>query len=120
MFNKNENNCECNKNEELEEDFNECECEDEHQGCGCGHEHNRDDMIQITLEDDTVVNCFVIGTFEYEDEEYIALLAEDNGEVLLYKYHVMEDDEITLSNIEDDEEYDKISQIFDQLMEHDD
>ena len=52
-------------------------------GCGCGHEHDHDhedcccedaDMIYLTLDDDTELECQILGVFEVGEQEYIALL----------------------------------------------
>ena len=66
-------------------------------GCGCGvncnedHENDHDElefdemedfgMIHLTLDDDTELDCNVLGLFEVEDYEYIALLPEGEEEV---------------------------------------
>ncbi len=78
--------------------------------CDCGCEDDMD-VIYLTLDDGKELECNVIGTFEVDDEEYIALVPIDDDQVLLYRY---EDDEegFDLINIEDDEEFDIVSEAF--------
>ena len=84
--------------------------ENDHCGCGCGCEDDMD-VIYLTLDDDTELECNVLGIFEVEDYEYIALAPIDNDQVLLYRYE--EDDEgFDLINIEDDEEFEIVSEAF--------
>lgn len=119
MDNENRNNCQCNHNDEHEKNHEGCcghDHEHEHEGCGCGHDHEEYDVIQLTLDDDTPLNCFVIGTFEVEDDEYIALLPEDEGEVLLYRFKELENEEIELNNIESEEEFNTVSEAFYELF----
>ena len=52
------------------------------------HEHEHEHAhIYLTLEDDTELECHVIGTFEVDDVEYIALTPVDGekGEIYLYR-----------------------------------
>ncbi|MCI9645942.1 MAG: DUF1292 domain-containing protein [Lachnospiraceae bacterium] len=87
-----------------------------------------DDMedlrVTLTMEDDSEVECRILTIFECEDQDYIALLPQDeNGddsedaEVLLFRYFEDEDGEPSLENIEEEDEFDEISEIFLQLVE---
>ncbi len=112
------------------------EYNDEHcGGCGCGvncddHDHEHDDfefedmdndIIYLTLDDDTELECSVLGIFEVEDVEYIALLPLGEEEVLLYRYIELEDEEFDLLPIENEEEFQTVSEAFEALfMEEDD
>lgn len=87
--------------------------------CNCCDQFNEDhdcyldehDTIYLTLDDDTEMECNILGIFEVEDNEYIALSPIENEQVFLYQYE--EDEEgITLINIEDDEEFDIVSEAF--------
>ncbi len=97
-------------------------------GCGCGHDHDHDmeelneelDTITLTLDDDTELQCSILGVFDVEgieDKEYIALLPENDETVLIYQYKELEDEEIELLTIEDDDEFDKVSAAFDSLFD---
>jgi len=78
------------------------------------HDHNHDhehDYITLVLDDGEEVECQVIGTFEVEDIEYIALLPEDVEEVYIYRFSEDENG-IDLKNIEDDEEFEIVKEAF--------
>lgn len=92
---------------ELKHDDENCE------DCGCGHEHEEEmDAIYLTLEDDTELECAVLGVFEVEDKEYIALLPVGEEDVFLYEYKELEEEEFDLISIEDDEEFELVSEAF--------
>lgn len=80
--------------------------------CECGHEeHYDEDVIYLTLEDDTELKCHVLGFFELDNKDYIALLPEGEYEVLIFNY--VEDEEgIEINNIDDDEEFERVSDYF--------
>ena len=85
----------------------ECGC-----GCGCDHDHEEEmDTMFLTLDDDTEVECGILGVFEVEGKEYIALLPITDETVLIYEYK-QEGEEIELGLIESDEEFDKVSEAF--------
>ncbi|MBQ8857557.1 MAG: DUF1292 domain-containing protein [Lachnospiraceae bacterium] len=78
------------------------------------------DIITLTLDDDTEVECEVIGIFEAEGREYIALVpVEEDEESDLYIYRYSEDEEgnPVLDNIESDEEFEKVGVAFDELLD---
>jgi uncharacterized protein YrzB (UPF0473 family) len=99
---------------------------DKEHGCNCGHDHDHNqediDIIYLTLDDDTELECEVLGIFEVEDKEYIALLPlnEEDADVLLYQYEEISDEEFNLAQIEDDEEFDLVSEAFNALFMEDD
>ena len=71
--------------------------------CGCGHDHDHDieeqelETMTLTLEDDTEIQCAVLGVFDVEGIEGIELLT-----------------------IEDDAEFDKVSEAFDSIFDDED
>ncbi len=69
-------------------------------------------ILNITLENGEELPSEVIGIFEVEDHEYIALLPEDDDRVLIYRYKELSDEDIDLQNIEDDEEFQKVTDAF--------
>lgn len=91
--------------------------------CGCGHDHDHEmeemETMTLTLDDDTELNCGIIGVFEVDGVEYIALLPEDDDTVLIYQYNE-DGEEVELSLIEDDDTFEKVSQAFDDLWEDED
>lgn len=82
----------------------------------CDHDHDDDmDIITLTLDNGEEVECGIIGTFEVEDKEYMALVAIDEDEVLLFGY--TEDEEgFDLLPIEDDAEFDLVAEAYYELF----
>ena len=79
-----------------------------------------DDIITLTLDDGKEIECAVLAVFPVNDNNYIALLpqdADDEGEVYLYRFIQHDDDEIKLINIEDDDEFDAVSDAFDEMLD---
>ena len=78
------------------------------QDCDCGC--NEEATVTLTLDDGSEVECAVMAIFPVgkEGHLYIALLPltedgeNEDGEIYLYRYTELEDDEIQLDNIEDD------------------
>ena len=94
--------------------------------CGCGHdhehEHGEDATMMLQLDDGSELKCTVLGIFDVEEiegKEYIALLREDNDEVLIYEYSEDENEEPILANIESDDDYDKVQSAFMTLLDID-
>lgn len=82
------------------------------------------DIITLTLEDDSEVECVVLSIFPVEEKEYIALMPveelekdEENSEVLLYRFSEPAEGELDLSNIETDEEYEVVAEAFSQILD---
>ena len=78
--------------------------------------------VTLSLDDGTEVECAVIRTFSAGDKNYIALLPiadidEDESEVYLYRYSINSDNEPVLENIESDEEYEIVSDAFDEELD---
>ena len=97
-----------------------CGCSGEHnhgdcgENCGCNHEHE-DAYMYITLETGEELKCIVLGVFEVEGQEYIALGPEDGEDAFVYRYKEVNNEPI-LENIEDDEEYDVVANAFEELF----
>lgn len=89
---------------------------------------DEEDHIVLTLDDDTELECVVLDIFPFHDKEYIALFPvseEDEDEeeegILLYEYAESEDgEEIELSQIESEEDYNAVAEEFDRLLAEDD
>ena len=74
------------------------------------------DIITLEFDDDQEVECEIMGIFDVEDKEYIALLPDDGtDDVYLYGYKEISDEEFELVDIEDDNEFDKVSAVFNEL-----
>ncbi|MEA4973317.1 MAG: DUF1292 domain-containing protein [Candidatus Metalachnospira sp.] len=98
-------------------------------GCGCDHEHDEDclneelETMTLTLDDDTELECVILGIFDVEGiegKEYIALLPQNDETVLIYEYKELENEEVELLSIEDDAEFEKVSAEFDTIFNDDD
>ena len=78
--------------------------------------------VTLTLDNDEVVECAVLTVYTANEKEYIALLPlnedgeSEDGDVYLYRYEEV-DGEPTLSNIEDDDEYEVAADAFDKWMD---
>lgn len=78
------------------------------------HDHDHSDEMQyinLILDDGQEVEYGVLGVFELEDRDYIALVNEEEL-VYLYGYEEIDEEEIDLINIEDEEEFKLASQEF--------
>ncbi len=83
--------------------------------------------VTLTLENDEELECAVLTIFETDGREYIALLPldengdNDDGQVYLYRFiDNGEDEEPGLENIIEDEEFERVSEVFNEWMEEQD
>lgn len=80
------------------------------------------EMITLDFEDGASVECEAMGIFEVEGKEYIAFLPVEGGEgveegdVYLYRYTQVDEDEIEIEDITDEVEFDKVAAEFDKIM----
>ncbi len=93
---------------------------------GNPNELNEDEDLFVTLsmDDGNDVDCRVLTIFEVDEQDYIALLPLDedgndneDGEVYIYRYFEDEDGEPSLDNITSDDEYEAVSDRFDELLD---
>ena len=78
------------------------------------------DTVTLTLEDDTELECAILAIYPAGDRSYIALMPmdedgelEEDSDVLLYRYiDNGEDEEPELENIEDDDEFERVADAF--------
>ena len=77
------------------------------------------DIITLEFDDGKEVECEILGVFDVDDKEYIALIPEDDSdEVYIYGYVENEDDdEFELLDIDDNDEFDKVVKVFEALVE---
>lgn len=83
---------------------------------------NEYSTVTLSLDNGTECECAIIRIFPAGDNNYIALLplegeAADNDEVFLYRYTQDDNDEPVLENIESDEEYEIVSEAFDEELD---
>ena len=76
------------------------------------------DFITHEFDDGVDVECEIMGVFEYDGKEYIALIPEDDtDDVYIYGYKEVGEDEFELVDIDDDAEFEKVVAEFDKSME---
>lgn len=77
--------------------------------------------VTLTLDDNSELECSVLAIFPVNDKQYIALLPteqeDEEGEIYLYRYNALEGEEAELINIEEDDEFEAVSEAFDELMD---
>ena len=74
------------------------------------------EFITLEFDDGTEVEAEIMGIFEVEGKEYIALIPDDDSDdVYLYGYKEVSDEEFELIDIEDDDEFDKVVKEFDKI-----
>ena len=82
---------------------------------------DEEDIITLEFDDDTAVDAEVIGVFELDDKEYIALAPIDGtDDVYIYGYKDNDDETFELLEIEDEGKFNKAVEEFDKLMDIED
>jgi uncharacterized protein YrzB (UPF0473 family) len=81
---------------------------------------DEDMFVTLDLDDE----CQILTIFEADGRDYIALLPVDedeqpneDSEVFIYRYSEDAEGNPSLENIEDDEEYEVVSDRFDELLD---
>ena len=76
------------------------------------------EFITLEFDDGVEVECEIMGVFDFEGKEYIALIPnDDTDDVYIYGYKEIGEDEFELVDIEDDAEFEKVVAEFDKIME---
>ena len=76
------------------------------------------EFITLEFEDGTEVEAEIMGIFEVDGKEYIALIPDDDSDdVYLYGYNEVSEEEFELIDIEDDDEFDKVVKVFEELTD---
>ena len=81
-------------------------------------EEVQDEPEYITLEfdDGAEIECEIMGIFDVDGKEYIALIPDDDtDDVYLYGYKEVSEEEFELIDIEDDAEFEKVAAEFDKI-----
>ena len=75
------------------------------------------DVITLEFDDGAEVECEIMGVFDYNGKEYIALIPDDGtDDVYIYGYKEVGEDEFELVDIEDDSEFEAVVAEFDKIM----
>ncbi len=91
-----------------------CQCD-----CGC-NEKEEAEIITLEFDDGDSVECEVIGVFEIEEKEYIALLPLDGtDDIYIYGYKEKDEEEFELIDITDEEEFNRVAEAFEKLAYED-
>ena len=72
--------------------------------------------ITLDYEDGSSVECEIVGVFEVEGKEYIALFDEESEDIILYRYIEVDGENFELEDIPE-EEFDAVSEVFEAIME---
>ena len=82
------------------------------------------DTMTLDLDDGGRLECIVLNVFPVNNREYIALLpmndeghVEDDEQIFLYRFEELGDDEVNLETIEDDDEFELVSDYFDEMLD---
>lgn len=79
-------------------------------------EDDEPEMITLEFDDGLEIEAEIMGIFDVDDKEYIALIPDDDtDDVYLYGYKEISEEEFELLDIEDDAEFEKVSAEFERL-----
>ncbi len=84
--------------------------------CAIGEVDEDADYITLEFDDGVELECEIMGVFDCEGKEYIALIPGDGSDdVYLYGYKEVGEDEFELVDIEDDKEFEKVASAFEKI-----
>lgn len=82
------------------------------------------DTMTLDLDYGGKLECIVLNVFPVNNREYIALLpmndeghVEEDAQIFLYRFEELGDDEVNLETIEDDDEFELVSDYFDEMLD---
>ena len=82
------------------------------------------DTMTLDLDDGGKLECIVLNVFPVNNRESIALLpmndeghVEEDAQIFLYRFEELGDDEVNLETIEDDDEFELVSDYFDEMLD---
>ena len=74
------------------------------------------EYIMLQFDDSEDIECEILGIFDFEEKEYIALLPQDGSDdVYIYEYKEIDDEEFDLIDIEDDALFERVAADFELL-----
>lgn len=75
-------------------------------------------FVTLDLDDGSQLECQILTIFDVDNQNYIALVPVDNDEeVIFYRYFEDEEGNPSLENIDSDDEFDAVSDRFDELLD---
>lgn len=76
------------------------------------------DIITLEFDNGDEVECEIMGVFDFNGKEYIAVIPDDGtDDVYIYGYKEVGEDEFELIDIEDDAEFEAVVAEFDSIMD---
>ena len=76
--------------------------------------YEEEDILTLEFDDGEEEECGILGVFDVDDKEYIALNPLGTEDVYLYGYKEYEED-YELLDIDDEEEFKKVVEEFEKL-----
>lgn len=70
--------------------------------------------MTLSFDDGQEEDCEVLGVFDLDGKEYVALLSPEE-DVYIYGYKQVGEDEFELLDIETEEEFDKVAARYDEI-----
>ena len=75
------------------------------------------DIITLEFDDGVELECEIMGVFNCDGKDYIALIPlDDSDDVYIYGYNEVGDDEFELVDIEDENLFEHVVQEFEAIM----
>lgn len=75
-------------------------------------------FVTLDLDDGSQLECQILTIFDVDNQNYIALVPVDNDEeVIFYRYFEDKEGNPSLENIDSDDEFDAVSDRFDELLD---
>lgn len=105
MTDKEKNGCKCGE---------DCQDHDEH--CDCENEEGDNNTITIEMDDGSKKDFIVLDMLKHEGKQYIALAEVDSMEYDIMSWE-LDGDNVELSVIEDDAEYEAVGTKFQELFD---
>ena len=76
------------------------------------------DIITLEFDEGEEVECEIMGVFDFNGKEYIALIPDDGtDDVYIYGYKEVGEDEFENVDIDDDAEFEAVAAEFDKIMD---
>jgi len=74
-------------------------------------------VITLEFDDGVELECEIMGVFDYDGKEYIALIPDDGSDdVYIYGYKEVGEEEFELVDIDDDELFEAVVGEFEAIM----
>ena len=82
------------------------------------NKNDQTEIITLEFDDDTKIDCEIMGIFDYNKKDYIALIPDDGSDdVYIYGYEENEDGSFELLDIVDEKLFNNVAQEFQKIMD---